>query len=210
MSYWICHWRNRYWKHEINPEGKLLSSSGSNMLSKRNVKAKDIVYVVSILDGILLLGGRMTVTEIVPRAELVRRRQDDAFYDAAEWAIAEPPGTRLDLHRALDADLTARLRFISSESQPKPPCFRADRKLDGQTTRGVRELTRESAELLDRIITITDRAPLSTSMRLLTEELLASMELSDSRKPTVSQRTNSTRSSRQAARTIKSTKSQWK
>ena len=152
------------------------------MLSKRNIKAKDIVYVVSILDGILLLGGRMTVTEIVPRAELVRRRQDDAFYDAAEWAIAEPPGTRLDLHRAFDADLTARLKFISSESQPKPPCFRADRNLDGQTTRGVRELTRESAKLLDRIITITDRAPLSTSMRLLTEELLASMELSDSKK----------------------------
>src|ERR1017187_8534104 len=98
MSYWICHWRNRYWKHEINPEGKRLSSSGSNMLSKRNVKAKDIVYVVSILDGILLLGGRMIVTEIVSRAELVRRRQDDGFYDAAEWAIAEPPGTRLDLH----------------------------------------------------------------------------------------------------------------
>ena len=206
MRYWICHWQNRYWKHEINPEGKRLRSSGSNMFSKRGVEPEDVVYVVSILDGMLLLGGRMIVTEIVPRAELVRRRKDDRFYDAAEWAIAEPPGTKLDLHRALDPSLTTRPRFVSPESPPKPPCFRSKGKLDGQTTRGVRQLTRESAELLDRIITITDRAPRSTSMRRLTEELLASMELGESKKPTPSQRTNSTRSSRQAARTTKSTK----
>src|ERR1017187_9785184 len=147
MRYWICHWQNRYWKHEINPEGKPLRSSGSNMFSKRGVAPEDVVYVVSILDGMLLLGGRMIVTEIVSRSELVRRRKDDRFYDAAEWAIAEPAGTRLDLHRALDPDLTSRLRFISSESQSKPPCFRAEGKLDGQTTRGLRELTRDSAEL---------------------------------------------------------------
>lgn len=168
MRYWICHWQNRYWKHEINPEGKRLRSSGSNMFTKRGVAPGDVVYVVSILDGMLLLGGSMIVTEIVSRAELVRRRKDDRFYDAAEWAIAEPAGTRLDLHRALDPSLTTRLRFISPESQPKPPCFRSKGKLDGQTTRGVRELTRESAELMDRIITITDRAPRSTSIRRLT------------------------------------------
>src|ERR1017187_195957 len=84
------------------------------------------------------------------------------------------------MHRALDPSLTTRLRFISPESQPKPPCFRSKGKLDGQTTRGVRELARESAELLDRIISITDRARRSTSMRRLTEELLASMELGES------------------------------
>jgi hypothetical protein len=150
------------------------------MFSKRGVSTKDVVYVVSILDGMLLLGGSMIVSEIVSRAELARRRKDDRFYDAAEWAIAEPAGTRLDLHRALDPVITERLRFISPKSQPKPPRFRSEGKLDGQTTRGVRELTPESAHLLDRIITITDRAQLSTSMKRITEELLASAELIDS------------------------------
>ena len=157
-----------------------MRSSGSNMFTNRGVAPGDVVYVVSILDGILLLGGRMVVSEVVSRAELVRRRNDDRFYDAAEWAIAEPAGTRLDLHRGLDPDLTGRLRFISRGSKPKPPCFRSGGKLDGQTTRGVRELTRGSSELLDRIITITDLAPLSISMRQLTEELLATMEFGES------------------------------
>jgi len=97
-----------------------------------------------------------------------------------QWAIAKPPGSRLDLHRELDPDLTRKLRFSSRNSQPKKPFFASKTKLDGQTTRGVRELTPESAELLDRIITITDRAPLSTSMRRITEELLATMELGES------------------------------
>jgi hypothetical protein len=106
----------------------------------------------------LLIGGRMIVGEIVSRAELVRRRKDDRFYDAAEWIIAKPDsGTRLDLHRALDSELTRGLRFVSRKSQPKSLFFASDAKLDGQTTRGVRELTPESAKVLDRIITITDR-----------------------------------------------------
>ena len=183
MRFWICHWQNRYWKHKINPEGNPLRSSGSNMFSKRGVAPGHVVYVVSILDGILLLGGRMIVSEIVPRQELVRRRKDDRFYDAAEWAVAEPAGTRLDLHRALDPNLTGQLRFISRESMPKPPCFRSEGKLDGQTTRGVRELTQESADLLDRIITITDSAPLSTEMRQIGEEFL-SMGITPAPNPT--------------------------
>jgi hypothetical protein len=183
MRYWICHWQNRYWKNKINPEGNPLRSSGSNMFSKRGVTPGHTVYVVSILDGILLLGGRMIVSEIVSRQELIRRRKDDRFYDAAEWAVAEPAGSRLDLHRALDPDLTGQLRFISRESMPKPPCFRSEGKLDGQTTRGVRELTQESAELLDRIITITDRAPLSTEMRQISEESL-SPEITATSNPT--------------------------
>jgi hypothetical protein len=151
------------------------------MFTKRGVSPEDVVYIVSILDGTLLIGGRIIVEEIVSRAELVRRRNDDRFYDAAEWIIAKPDsGTRLDLHRALDPDLTRRLRFTSRKSQPKSLFFASEAKLDGQTTRGVRELTPESAKLLDRIITITDRAPLSTSIRRITEELLAKAEIDES------------------------------
>ncbi len=120
----------------------------------------------------------MIVSEVVPGAELVRRRKDDGFYNADEWVVAEPPGTRLDLHRALDPGLTEQLRFLSRNSLPKPPVFRSEGKLDGQITRGVRELTPESAKLLDRIITITDRTPLSTSTKLITEELLVAMKSS--------------------------------
>jgi hypothetical protein len=173
MRHWICHWKNRYWKDAINPEGEPLRSSGSGVFSKRGVSPDDALFVVSILDGTLLLGGRMIVGEIVSRAELVRRRNHDGFYPADEWIVAKADsGSRLDLHRALDPEVTRRLLFTSRKSQPKALFFASDTKLDGQTTRGIRELTPESARLLDRIITITDHAPLSNSMRLVTEELL--------------------------------------
>jgi hypothetical protein len=83
MQYWICHWQNRYWKHDINPEGKLLRSSGSNMFSKRKVGEGDFIYVVSIRNGVLLLGGRMRVGKIVPRAEAVKIRRTEQLFGAA-------------------------------------------------------------------------------------------------------------------------------
>jgi len=173
MRYWTCHWQNRYWRDEINPEGKALAASGSNLFSKRCVRPGDFVYIVSIRDGVLLLGGRMTVGEIVSRPEAVRRRNNQHLFDTEEWVIAErDSGTRLDLHRELAPDLTKKLRFVSPKSKPKGLFFVSEMQLDGQTTRGVRELTAESAELLDQIIQITDRAALSTSMNRITWEFL--------------------------------------
>jgi hypothetical protein len=170
MRYWTCHWQNRYW--ENNPEGTPVSASGSNLFSKRGVRPGDFVYIVSIRDGMLLLGGRMMVSEIVSRTEAVKKRRNENLFDTDEWVIAAPAsGTRLDFHRALAPDLTRTLRFISSKS---PELFFRDAaktRLDGQTTRGVRELAPDSATLLDKIIRITDREPLSASMKTITEAL---------------------------------------
>src|SRR5262249_47466713 len=84
----------------------------------------------------------------------------------------EQGGTLLDLHRRLDPAVTKQLRF-ESKSGPKEPCFVSDTELDNQATRGVRELTGESAALLDRIIAVTDRLPKSGRVLTVTDELLA-------------------------------------
>jgi hypothetical protein len=173
MNYWICHWQNRYWKTEVNPEGKPLRSSGSNMFSKRRVSTGDAVYIVSIRDGMLLVGGRMIVGEIVPRAEAVRRNSDDGLYDFAEWIVAQRgSGTRLDLHRELDPALTRKLHVLAPGSVAKGLRFITETRLDGQTTRGIRQLTPESAILLDRVIEITDCGPIPPSIRRITEQTL--------------------------------------
>ena len=67
--------------------------------------------------------------------------------------------------------LTKQLRF-ESKSGPKELCFVSNTMLDKQATRGVRELTQESAALLDRIIEITDRLPISDPVITVTEELV--------------------------------------
>jgi hypothetical protein len=134
------------------------------------------MYIVSLGAGQLYLGGRMTVKRIVTRSEAVRLLKNDNLYDAAEWAVGtERSGTPLDLHRRLAPALTKRLRF-QSKTGPKEPCFVSETELDNQATRGVRELTPESAALLDRIIEVTDCLPRTGQVLTVTEELLGSTQ----------------------------------
>ncbi len=122
--------------------------------------AGHVVYIVSIRDGALLLGGRMTIKAITSRSDAIRITGGKNLYPASEWIIAKSgSGSRLDLHRQLAPELAGRLLFLSPSSEPKRLHFVSDIRLDGQTTRGVRELTPESAALLDAIIETTDHMP---------------------------------------------------
>jgi hypothetical protein len=171
--FWTCHWQFRSWRDEINKESEPVRSSGSKSFRKRGVSVGDTVYVVSLAGGQLYLGGCMTVKRIVSRPEAVRLWDNDNLYEADEWVVdPEETGTPLNLHRRLAPALTKRLRF-KSKTGPKEPCFVSETELDNQATRGVRELTPESAALLDRIIAFTDRLPRSGQVVTVTDELLA-------------------------------------
>jgi hypothetical protein len=179
--YWTCHWQNRYWRDDVNPKYKPVCSSGSNSFRKRGVSVGDVVYIVSLADGQLYLGGRMTVKRIVSRAEAVQIWDDDNLYDADEWIIdEEESGTPLNLHRCLAPEVSRQLCFVSSRSEPKGLFFVSESHLDVQATRGVRELTPESVALLDQIIEITDRIPRSGQLITVTEELLRNERVQDS------------------------------
>jgi hypothetical protein len=129
--------------------------------------------VVSLADGFLLLGGRMTVKRIVSRREAVRIWRTNRLYDAAEWIVDEDEeGTPLNLHRRLDPSLSRELRFLSPSGEEKVLFFTSQTQLDGQATRGVRELSASSAALLDRIIELTDDLPPSDEIITVTEDLL--------------------------------------
>lgn len=173
MRYWTCHWQNRYWTRESNDEGEPLKASGSNLFKRRGVAAGDSLYVLSLRGGVLLFGGRMTVGDIVSREEAVRRTGNANLYGASEWVIAmDGSGTKLDLHRELAPEVSRDLRFVSAAAKPKGLFFVTPAELDVQATRGVRGLTPESANLLDRILTITDSMPRSRAMRQVTSSML--------------------------------------
>jgi hypothetical protein len=170
--FWTSHWQFRFWRPDINREGQPVRSSGSNGFRKRGVSVGDSVYIVSLSAGQLYLGGRMVVKRIVSRSEAARLWNNDNLFDLEEWIVdPKETGTLLDLHRRLSPTLTKQLRFMSSTG-PKEPFFASETELDNQATRGVRELTLESAALLDRIIEVTDRLPRSGQLITVTEELL--------------------------------------
>ena len=158
--FWTSYWQFRYWRPDVNDEGEPVSSSWSNQFRRRGVASGDIAYIISMSGGQLYLGGRMTVKLVLSKSEFARLRalDIDSLFDAAEECILDPDeetGTLLHLRRRLSPTLTKQIRFQTS-SGPKEPFFVNKTDLDKQATRGIRELTPESAEFLDRIIDITD------------------------------------------------------
>lgn len=164
--YWTSYWRGVNWL--ANTEFSEIEYSGGNF-SKR-VTPGDFVYIVSVQRGQLLVGGRMQVAEIVSRDEAVRRRKKEDLYDAREWAVGKPgTGTPLHLRRIIACELARDLRFLS----PRPILtFKEHGGLDEQTLRVSRELSSESALLLDEIIRATDSLPLENGQLTVSRGLL--------------------------------------
>jgi 5-methylcytosine-specific restriction endonuclease McrA len=171
--YWTFHWQNRSWRGDVHVEGSRLRISGSNKFRDRGVSVGDSVYVITLVDGRLFLGGRMTVGRIVSRASAEKLLGTSNLWDAAEWIIgSEEEGTPLNLHRQLEPSLTKRLRFRSPDGKTRSLYFESDHRLYGQATRGLQELTEESAMLLERILHVTDLIGIPEEVMTVTEELL--------------------------------------
>lgn len=172
--YFTSYWQHHYWTPEHNDEYELVIASGSNLYSQRGVALGDKVYIVSVDKGQLYLGGRMTVKEIVSRSKAAKILGSSNLYDGAdEWIIAErDSGTLLNLRRKLTPEITKKLLFGSLGSDPKPLFFISGTgDLDRQTLRGVRELTPQSAKLLDHIIETTDSLPKGKEITITSEIL---------------------------------------
>ena len=181
--FWTCHWQFRYWRPDMNDEGDPVCSSWSNLFTKRGVQPGDIAYILSMSGGQLYLGGRMTVKQVLSKAEYAQLRNldIDSLFNAAEECILDPDeetGTLLHLHRRLSPALTKQLRF-QTKTETKEPFFDNETDLNKQATRGIRELTPESAAFLDRIIEITDRWPKSDQLITVTEEQLLNGPVQD-------------------------------
>ena len=180
VRFWTNHWRHSSWRNDLNEEYKPLRHASSNTFRRRGVSPGDMVYIVSIADGQLLLGGRMTVKRIVSTDQAAQILRNDNLYEASEHIIGKgSDGTPLNLHRRFAPAVARQLRFVSPNSNPKGLPFISDTHLDGQATRGIRELTPESAALLDQIIEVTDRLPRSGQLIIVTEELLRNKRAED-------------------------------
>lgn len=158
--FWTCHWEIRNWRPDINTEYESIDCSASNTLTKRGVSRGDFAYVISLAQGHLMLGGRFKVSRVEPYTRALTLLRTSNIYRRDEVCVAQPgTGTPLNLHRRLAPSVSRQIRFLSPDGGPKGLCFVSEAQLDRQATRGIRELTPESAALLDRIIDLTDRLP---------------------------------------------------
>ena len=110
--YFTFHWRKEFWRPEVNGEGSPIKSSGSNVFLQRRVSDGDIMYIVSLIDGYMYVGGKLTVSEIVDRQKAIHISRNPNLYDAKDWAINKDGTgcTPLNLKRRLAAEVTRKLK----------------------------------------------------------------------------------------------------
>ncbi len=96
----------------------------------------------------------MTVDRVVTREAAMGILETRNLYEADDWVIAkDASGTPLHHSRQLAPDVASQLRFAPGRPELR---FARENRLDPQTIRSVRELTKESASLLDEIIEMTE------------------------------------------------------
>jgi hypothetical protein len=146
--YFTHYWKNSTWEqHAAQPARPLDHVAGSKLRGR--VSPGDLIYIVTNLQGRLFLGGRMRVKLVVDQEEAQRQRRAD-LWEAPDHILGEA-GTVFRGDLVVPDQTVAQLRFGDGAA-----LVVADGKIDQQTLRTLRELTPESAKLLDAVLASGD------------------------------------------------------
>jgi len=151
--YFIEYWTNAAYYSGRGRLRKSLPYFVKNKWFKRvSLKPNDFVYIMTAIKGELYLISKYMVFQVLSyeeaEAEFPQSKplNPDLGYlitdDATVYSLFEPP---------LEAEVTQALRLLD-KGQPKPLPFNAAGHLDGHGLRGIREITAESAQLLDGFV----------------------------------------------------------
>ena len=156
VCYFTHYWKNDTWRHMTEIKNQVqnykLARAGSNLFRKRGVTPGDYVYIVTVFDGELFLGGSIHVENILDQDQVERYHDwgykiwvsDDHIVSLIDFAMEFNPV------RKVPFQIVNKLRFVSNTGIK--PLKLIDGKIDGQTLRGVRRLSKGSAILLDEIV----------------------------------------------------------
>jgi 5-methylcytosine-specific restriction enzyme A len=135
--------------------GQALEYASSSVFSERGVGSGDVLYIVTVARGQLTLLGRFPVSKVVSdRAQAASLLGRDPW-GGAEHAFALPgTGSPFDPARRVSVEVVRKLRFETVDGV-RALKFKDDSRLDQQTLRGVRQLTPDSATLLDSLLSDT-------------------------------------------------------
>jgi len=147
-----------YWKNQTvlsaNYEGEMTFWDAANGISDRGICQGDFIYGVTVFHGKLFLINALQVAKIYDRSTWARKLgiPIEKLWDGQEFAVAQK-STRYNFHRQVPLDVTRQLRFCSHRETIELMFIDREREhLDVQTLRGRRELTAQSAELLNGIL----------------------------------------------------------
>ena len=152
--YFTHYWSNRTWDNhqKTGLVGELLDHTAGDLFTSRHVAPGDSVYVVTVIKGILAVLAKLQVGRIcgVDQAAQELHCSPEKLWEANDHIIASA-STPMNFTQRIPPELAAQLQFKSGDTL-KTLRFKSPSTLDSQTLRGLRELTLESAMLLDQFL----------------------------------------------------------
>jgi hypothetical protein len=139
------YWRNSE-AHWHDDDYQTLEHAVSNLFRVRGVRVGATVYVVTIVDGNVHLGGALRVDKILTLRAARKRFRND-FVEGKDHIVMENLGP---FYKELVIPTSA-LRALRFDGD-KALVFKSAGTLDTQTLRGIRELTPASATLLANLL----------------------------------------------------------
>ena len=157
IKYFTHYWANTTWNDmvsiiEQHLDGKLLRA-GSNLFNPIKINKGDKVYIVTVIQGQLYLGGRIIVDHILPHITAINF-QDWGYplWEANYHIIMNKESAGyFKPDNKIPNEVTKNLKFRSSGGLKKLK-YENEGILDRQTLRNVRQLTKISAERLDQFL----------------------------------------------------------
>jgi hypothetical protein len=143
MTAYTHYWKNDTWDEQL---GQQLEHAASNAFRARGVRKGDRVFVVTIREGQLFVGGRLVVDKVTTQKD-AEKLLGTALWTARDHIVARNPLGVLQ-PVPVPNKIARRLRFVPDSDL----VWSSPGELDRQTLRGVRRLSDESAALLDDIL----------------------------------------------------------
>jgi len=173
--YFTAYWKNDSWTRELQ-RGATLNHTAANNFRSKGVAPGDVVYIVTVLKGELYVGGKIVVERVVSQKQAEEAILGENLWNAVDHLIAVPGATAPLRPIQASSSVARRILFTTG----KGLLYRKG-KIDEQTLRGVRELTPESAGLLNEVIggntRITESTGSDWSLREVRETIASYFEM---------------------------------
>ncbi|WP_295445252.1 hypothetical protein [uncultured Thiodictyon sp.] len=155
---WIYLWKRNQWEKkrtDIAFGEKHITYAASDFMSRRGLTSGDTLYVASINNGVLYLGGRVEISAILDRQStaLALGVRAETLWPANEYALgnlANPDHFRPGL--VVDTAVLDRMWMDHYERGKSLPVRNSKGGVDGQTFRMIRRLMTGAEAGLERLL----------------------------------------------------------
>ena len=152
--YFTQYWANETWRRETARD-ELLDHTAGNQFRKKGVREDDEIYIITVLDGKIILGGKIFVEKIVGQKEAAKILgvEPRDLWKAKEHIIGGDEYTYdFTPNKEVPWDIAKIVTVINSEGERGLKRTKDGNGIDSQTIRGVCEINERSARRFDELL----------------------------------------------------------